>query len=262
MRYFLRSLTYFNFVLFVLSLHSASAAEWGNLKGRFVVEGEVEETGKINITKDIEFCSKHDLEDETLELGENGALQNVVVYLYTRRGRDVDVHPDLQSADEPAQLDNEGCRFDPHVLFVRTGQKLVVHNSDEGIGHNTNVTPVRNPGFNQLIAYDGNFEYTFDNEEPVPVPVACNVHPWMNGYLVVRNNPYVAISGEDGSFEIKNIPAGEHNFVFWHEADGNLRGLQVGDEQADRRGRVELEIPAGETLEVGEIKVQPNMLGR
>jgi hypothetical protein len=103
---------------------------------------------------------------------------------------------------------------------------------------------------------------TLAKPEPVPAAVACNIHPWMKGYVVVRQDPYVAISNDKGEFEIKNVPVGTHEFVFWHEAKGNMRDLKIEGGKTDRRGRAKLKIAANETLDLGEIKVPAAALGK
>ena len=219
---------------------------------------------KINVNKDVEFCSKYNLVDESLALGEQNGLMNAFVYLYVKRGKSVDVHPDLEApSTDPVILDNKGCRFEPHALIVRTKQTLEIRNSDEGIGHNTNAQSLlQNPKFNEQVTEGSPITKIFEKSEPIPTEVACNVHPWMKGYVLIRDNPYMAVSAEDGSFEIKNVPAGKHEFIFWHESKGNLRSLPVGKTKTDRKGRAKLEIPAGETLDLGEIKVSAKVLGK
>ena len=69
-------------------------------------------------------------------------------------------------------------------------------------------------------------------EERLPGLVDCNIHPWMKGYLLVRDNPYMAVTGNDGSFLIANLPAGEWEFQAWHERSGFV---DIGDW---RRGHV------------------------
>jgi len=250
-------------VLVLAWMPSASAADWGSLSGRFVLDGDLDEPKAINVTKDAEFCGKHPLVDETVVVGENGALTNVLVYLYVKRGKSVSVHPDLEEASsDPAVLDNKGCRFEPHVLLVRTSQPFEIRNSDAGIGHNTNATTLSNPPFNELVTNNSPLTKTFAKSESYPSPIACNVHPWMKAYVLIRDNPYMAVSGQDGTFKIENIPAGEHEFIFWHEAKGNMRKLSVGGTKTSRKGRAKLKIPAGETLDLGEIKVAPSVLGK
>lgn len=239
---------------------TASAADWGSIKGKFIVDGSVGNPAAINVTTDAATCGNHNLVDESVVVGEDGALQNAVVYIYTRKA--LDVHPDYEAAaKEPVVLDNKSCRFEPHVLAVRTGQGLQIANSDP-VGHNTNAAFAVNPQFNQIITSGTPVTINLAKAEPLPVPVACNIHPWMKGYLVVREDPYVAISSDKGEFEIKNVPAGTHEFVFWHEAKGNMRDLALKGGKTDRRGRAKLKIAANETLDLGEIKVPKAALGK
>ncbi len=247
----------------VASATGAFAQEWGTLTGRLVLDGAAPDPAAINVSKDPEYCGQHNLVEETVVIGKEGGLTNAFVYLYLKRGKTVPVHPDLEAIPaEPVVLDNKGCRFEPHVLLLRTGQPFEVHNSDPGIGHNTNAQPLKNPGFNPMIANGSPFKTKFQKMESYPVPFACNVHPWMNAHVLVRDNPYMAITGEDGSFEIKNIPAGEHEFIFWHESAGNLKNVSLGSGgKTSRKGRAKLKIPAGGTLELGDIKIAPANLG-
>jgi hypothetical protein len=245
----------------VAAASHAFAAEYGTIKGRFVYKG-TPKMATIQPTKDTEYCSQHNLTDETLKVEKDGSLQNVFVYLYTQRGKKVDVHPDIKPAAEPKVLDNKGCRFEPHGMVLWTEEQLEIRNSDEGIGHNTNAQKlVANPKFNEQVTNGNPIVKKFTKSEPIPTEVACNVHPWMSAVVLIRDNPYMAVAGEDGSFTIEKIPAGKHAFVFWHEAKGNLRDLPVGKAKADRRGQVDLEVKAGETLDLGDIEVTPAILG-
>ncbi len=246
-------------VVLVACTSQASAADWGSIKGKFVVDGTTGEPAAINANKDPETCGKHELFDETIVVGDGNVLQNAVVFIYTRKA--LDVHPDYEaSAKEMVKLDNKGCRFEPHVLAVRTGQPLELNNSDP-IGHNTNLAFIANPPFNQIISSGVPVSVTPTKVEPMPTSVTCNIHPWMKGVVVVREDPYVAISNDKGEFEIKNIPVGQHEFTFWHET-GWLKNLALKGGKTDRRGRAKLKIAAGETLDLGEIKVPAVALGK
>jgi hypothetical protein len=238
------------------------AADYGSIKGRFVYKGEAK-AEPIQVTKDTEFCGQHELKSETVVVGPKGELQNVFVYLYLARGKKVDVHPDIKPASEPKTLDNKGCRFEPHAMTLWTLEKLSIHNSDPGIGHNTNAMKlVANPSFNQTIPNDMPLVKEFAKPEPIPTQVSCSIHPWMGAVVLIRDNPYMAVSDKDGVFEIKNLPVGKHSFVFWHEASGNLKNLPVGKAKADRRGQVAIEVTANKTLDLGDITVTPALLGQ
>jgi hypothetical protein len=81
----------------------------------------------------------------------------------------------------------------------------------------------------------------------------------MKGHLLIQVHPYMAVSGEDGTFEIKNIPAGKHDFQFWHET-GYLSEVKLPAGKTDRRGRSNLTIEPGKTIDLGVIKVPASLL--
>lgn len=230
---------------------------WGTLRGTFVYGDDRPTPEKIIPTKDVDYCGQHTLVDQSLVVNEDGQIANVFVSIYVPRTGKLDVHESYdESADGEVVLDNTQCRFEPHCLIVRTSQKLVIKNSDP-MGHNTNL---QTEGFNQLIEPNGSISHGFQVARINPVPVACNIHPWMNGHLLIRNDPYAAVSADDGSFEIKNIPAGTHEFILWHERPGYLGNLTAGKVKTDRRGRMKIEIPPGKIVDLGEIKIPADAL--
>ena len=233
---------------------TATAAEWASLKGRFVFDGNPPTPAAITADKDVEVCGKHKLVNEELVVSEDGGLANVVIFV---RSKKVTVHPDLAdgSKADPLVLDNKNCRFEPHVGFVQTGQTLTIKNSDS-VGHNSNIATMKNSPSNSLIPSDGSADVTFSRDEAIPAAVTCNIHPWMKAYLVIRPNPYGAVSGADGSFEIENLPVGEElEFQLWHEKGGYLDEFTLGGKKADaKRGRIDFTVEAGGT-DLGDIVV-------
>lgn len=248
---------------FVALSSVASAAEWGTIKGKFVYQGKYDNK-PLTLTKDPEFCGKHNPVDEKIVLGKDGGLQNAFVYLYVAPGKKVEIHPDYKATDlKPKVLDNKGCRFEPHAMTLWTAQPLEIHNSDAGIGHNTNANTLRaNRSFNDAVSNDSPLVKNFTKSESVPSPVACSIHPWMTATILIRDNPYMAVSGEDGTFEIKNVPAGKQEFTLWHEAKGYMKDVKAGDGKTNRKGELKVTIPDGGTLDLGEIKVAPETLGQ
>lgn len=255
-------------ILLIFSLQvaqsSAALAEgWGTLKGRFVVDGTPPEAASPEPGNDP-VCHRAKPVNETVLIDDNGGLRNAVVYLRTRRGQTVPVHPEMATVDpKPVELSNKECRFSPHVTLLRTGQRLVVKNEDP-TAHNTKFDLLKNPGLNQVIPADGAFEETFDEAESLPLPVSCNIHPFMKGYLLIRDDPYMAVTDEEGRFELKKLPAGEHQFQFWHET-GYLKNVSMKPEgskplAADRRGRLRVTIAADSELDLGDIRVPAELL--
>jgi hypothetical protein len=229
---------------------SGYAADWGAIKGRFVVAGTPPKPAPLVVTKD-QFCIDKKPVNEAVVVAEDGALANVLVFVRVGRGEKIDVHPDFASQlEKPVVLDNKGCHFVPHVTLLRTGQSIILKNSDP-VGHNTNVGGI----FNQIIPAGGETPTKIGRPAALPIAVTCNIHPFMKGYVFVQDHPYMAVTAEDGSFEITNVPAGKRALAFWHEASNFLKDLKVSGGTTDRRGSVDLTIESGKTLDLGEVKV-------
>lgn len=231
---------------------AARADDWGSIKGRFTFDGTPPAPTKLDINKDQATCGNHDLVDQSLEVATGGGLANVVVWL---RDKKVEVNPDYEkSASDKVTLDNKDCHFVPHVVGVRVGQTLVIKNSDP-IAHNTKIDGT-NLSVNPLIPAGQSNEQSIDGAENLPAPVSCSIHGWMHGVLVVRSNPYFAISDKDGNFEIKNLPAGEHEFQVWQEKAGYITDVSVDGRSVEwMKGRVKWTVEAGKTTDLGEFKL-------
>lgn len=236
--------------LLVISASGAAVAadQWATLTGRFVYDGAAPPPAKLVVSKDADVCGKHPLVDESLVVGPDGGLANVVVYV---RSAKVKVHPDLAKPAGEVILDNKNCRFEPHVAAIQLGQTLVLKNSDP-IGHNSNVQPLGDQGANPLIAAGTDAKHKFNKKQLLPVPVSCNIHPWMKAYVLPRDNPYTAVSDQDGNFTIKDLPAGEKlEFQVWQEKAGYLEAKSDW-----KKGRFEMTLKPGEN-NLGAIKVKP-----
>ena len=235
---------------------------WGHLKGKFIYDGSPPAQSLVAITKDQEFCSGHNVVDESIVVNkENRGLANVVVYLYVRRGQDAPKSHEsyAETADARVELDNNKCRFEPHVCLLRTSQTLVIKNSDS-VGHNTNITATSNPSFNQTIPTGSELEHHFTAAERRPAAVGCNIHTWMKGWLLPQDTPYFAVSGKDGEFEIHNLPSGKWTFQVWHERAGSVDEVTVdGKTTKWSKGRVEVTINADAVTDLGEIKLSPSL---
>ncbi|MCA9103125.1 MAG: hypothetical protein R3C10_23010 [Pirellulales bacterium] len=240
----------------LVTLSTPALAQWGDLTGKFVYDGKAPAPTKIDVTKDVEVCGKFPLVDESLLVGEDGGLANIVVYV---RSRNVKVHPDYDALkDEKAILDNNGCRFQPHVLPVWIEQTMELHNSDP-VPHNSNIAPLGDKAVNPLLPPMGMLDHTFRRKQTYPVPVSCNIHPWMKGYVLPAENPYVAVTAEDGSFTLKNLPAGkELEFHAWHEKSGNVDPTGAGVPKGWSKGRFKLKIAEGAN-DLGTIKLAPKL---
>jgi plastocyanin len=203
------------------------------LRGTVFLDGKIPKRRPVAMDH-IPGCRKHDeVLTETVIATEEGQLQNVFVYI--SRGIDKSTIP--PAPDEPVVIEQKGCTYIPHVLTVRTGQELVIRNSD-GANHNVNARPTHgsNKGFNQMQPPNGqDLVKTFARPE-VAVPFGCDIHPWMKSYVAVMEHDYHAISDAEGNWSIEGLPAGDYYVESWHEKyKGKKAVLTVG---------------AGETAEV------------
>ena len=245
----------------LLTTSAVSAQGFGNLTAKFVVTGKAPTPAKLDINKDPQVCGKHKLVDETVVVGKDGGLANVVVYLTPAIGQKVPDNPELKKGmAKEVTLDNKDCRFEPHVVVVSTDQKLIIKNSDP-VGHNSKVDLFNNRPINPLIPANGQVVEGFEKAERVPAGVSCNIHPWMRAYLVVRDNPYTGVTDEEGNLKIEGIPAGEWAFTVWHET-GYVKGQQKGKDLGWKRGKVTVKIAAGKDADLGTIEVPAASLSK
>ena len=215
----------------------------------------------LQINKDVEFCGKHEprLEKFVIHPQDQG-IANVIVWLDVKVGEKVAVHESYSKSEKATvRLANKGCRFAPHVSVLRTGQTLLIDNPDE-VDHNTAAGLDRNSPFNELTPAGKSVERKkFDQSEKLPAQIQCAIHPWMIGWLVVKDHPYVAVSDEHGHFELQHLPVGEHTFVVWQELPGFIAEVNRGGQMETwKKGKVTVTITADGT-DLGEIKIQPKV---
>lgn len=201
--------------------------------GGATVSGSIKFTGtkptpkKIVMTADAYCKTQHAegvMSDEVV-VNPNNTLKYVFVYVKSGLG-DKKFPP-----TGAALLDQHGCFYTPHVLGVQAGQEITVKNSD-GVLHNINARPKVNKGFNFGQPVQGmESKKSFDKAE-LGIPVKCDVHPWMHAWINVADSPFFSVSGDDGSFSIKGLPAGTYTLEAWHEKYGtSTQTVTVGDNE-------------------------------
>lgn len=223
---------------------TASAEETGDLKIRFEYGGKLFTPKPIDVNKDVEFCGKHGLVQERLLVNkENNGIKNVVVYVYTGRGGAK--LPKVDPANNTHTLANQNCRFEPHILITQTGDTLEVTNPDP-VGHNANMNFLNNKAENLMIPGGSKQQIALEKAEPAPIPIDCNIHPWMKAYVLVLDHPFAAVSDENGDMVIKGLPVGKKlMFRAYHES-GSFKDILVdGEKEGWKRNRFEVDIKEG-----------------
>ena len=221
----------------------------GSLTGRFVFDGAAPERKKLTVDKDVDCCGKFDIRDESLMVGETGGLANVYVYL---RNRTVPIHEGLAAATpEKVTLDNKDCIFQPHCLAIWVEKQVFEIINSDPVAQNVAFNPLQDTPANIVLPVGETVTWKFNRAQTLPVPIACNYHPWEKAYILPRDNPYFAISDGNGTFSIAGLPVGKWEFQAWHERAGYLSTPQWP------KGRFEVEIKP-DTNELGTITFAPS----
>ncbi len=192
---------------------TSGAPGGGTVSGKITYEGTPAKQKPIDMSKEPSCAKQYATPPptETVVTGPNNALVNVVVYISAGA-------PDEGPPSQPAVFTQKGCRYRPHVLAFQVNQPLEVLNEDQ-TSHNIHPLAKINrewnksqpPGTPPIIDKYDKMEF---------IPVKCNVHPWMHGTFAVLKNSHHAISGEDGGFNLPNLPPGKYTVTAWHEAYG------------------------------------------
>jgi len=188
------------------------------------ITGKVSYSGAVPAAKMISMDAEADCQklhpkpvyDESLLVGKSKGLANAFVYI--KSGLEGKTFAPATAAVE---LKQQGCQFVPRVISLRKGQTLAVKNADP-VSHNIHPQPQNNREWNQQQSPGApDLERRFGFPE-VMIPVKCNVHAWMRGYIAVMEHPYFAITDDAGAFRLDGLPPGNYVVAIWHEKLGEL----------------------------------------
>jgi plastocyanin len=115
-------------------------------------------------------------------------------------------------------MDQKGLLFAPHVMVVQAGTTVQFLNSDS-VQHNVFWPSVGGDkkATHNLGTWPKGEKKAFKFDKPGVVPLLCNVHPEMGGYIVVSPSPYFAETDDSGNYTIENVPDGTYTATAWHE---------------------------------------------
>lgn len=183
----------------------------GTIAGMVKFDGDVPAAKVLKIDKDEQTCGHDNKQSEELVInGESKGIKNVVVSL-------VDIAEGKKAEAVTAVLDQKECVFSPHVLAISSGSSIDLLNSDN-VMHNLHSWSIKNAAFNEGVSGGGKLTKKFD--VPEIVKITCDVHKWMSSFIVVKPNPYFAVTDENGHFKIENVPAGSYKIEAWQEKLG------------------------------------------
>lgn len=191
----------------------AASVPTGVIKGRVRVAGTPPPNSAIWMRGDPMCHQAGPVAQESVVAGRDGSLANVFV-------RVGGTFPATPAPTEPVAIDQRGCLYSPRVVGIRVGQPLRVSNSDSGL-HNVHGLSTGTDGFNvaqPLMGMSNQFRLRTEGI----LRVVCDMHPWMVAFVGVVDHPYFAVTGADGTFEIRDVPAGAHTIEAWHERLGSV----------------------------------------
>jgi plastocyanin len=185
-----------------------------SVTGTVKLDGTAPHQKGIDMSKEPSCAAIHKDKPVTMEnvvAGSSGGLANEVVYISQGlSGNEV--------SSAPAEFDQKGCQYIPHVLAINPGQHMKIVNSDQ-TSHNIHPQPTKNNEWNKSQPPGSPpFDVAWANEE-IAIPVKCNIHPWMHGYFAVVKGPY-GVSDDNGSFTMPNVPPGSYTLTAWQETYG------------------------------------------
>jgi hypothetical protein len=236
-----------------LGASATAQAGYGTIKGRLVWGGAKVPERKVDAPKgqapkDPQVCAKNAaiLNDELVVDPASKGVANGFAYLFEPKGQNPEKTKAVLAKNPKVVLDQKNCTFIPHSLGLMQDQEVEFKSSDP-TNHNLRYSAFTNAPFNQILPANGKIDKKLVAERR-PIPVACDLHPWMKANLMVFNHPFFAVTGPDGSFEITGVPAGEQKLVVWQEktgyvTTGGARGMAV-------------QVKPGQTTEI-ELKLDP-----
>jgi plastocyanin len=207
-------------VVVLNSTRNVSAAGEGKITGTIKLDGTPPHEKPIDMSKEPSCAQQHagnPVRTENVVAGANGGLQNVVVYI--SEGLSGAAASQVSSATPT--WDQKGCQYIPHVMALDVGQHFKVTNSDQ-TSHNIHPTPKMggsNHEWNKSQPPGAPpFDVTWTGEE-MAIPVKCNIHPWMHGFMAVVKGPN-GVSDNNGSYTVEGIPPGSYTVTAWQEVYG------------------------------------------
>jgi len=211
----LKSLSITAILLFMASLVQA-----GSITGDVKFSGQVPAPKVSKTGKYSKVCGP--VVQSNALLVENKRVKNDVVWVSGKGAKKLKAQPGEY------HFDQKKCRYDPHVVVIVKDSTLEIHSSDP-INHNIHTYSFENDPINVMFTQGQESSQEF--EEPEVVKVSCDLHSWMEAWVVVTPNSYFAMTSREGSFEIKDVPPGKYTLNVWHEVLGeHSQNIKVAED--------------------------------
>lgn len=233
------------FFLLLNSLLPGRAAENGGvITGTIRLKGKPPVIAKVFPAFDLDVCGERARAAQALMLGTNQTVRDAIVYLAgPARDRKSNI------ASPAVVLDQRDCEFVPRIQIARSGAPLILRNSDPVL-HIVRINSMSGTNGSKTLlnvaapyaGFEKKYQLANFREPTLLRAVNGNGREWMAAYIAVVPHPWVALTDENGSFTLRDVPAGTHKLYAWHEVLGTLvREVKV---PRDRPAAVEIEFAA------------------
>lgn len=204
-------------------------ATTGTIAGKVLFQGTAPKPGVLKMASECAALHPEPaMNDEVLV--KDGRLRNVFVYVKEGLEKYTFARPAT-----PATMSNRKCVYVPRVVGARVNQPIEFANEDPT---DHNIHGFTSSGeFNFMVAGGGARRERKISSREVMVRVKCDIHPWMIGYVGVLPHPFFRVTGADGAFELKGVPAGTYVVEAWHEK----YGTRTASVKLDAKGTVEVD---------------------
>ena len=193
-------------------LGAANAGDGGTITGQVVFSGTPPTPSSVSFGGEQQCAlihGDHPPQVEDVVVNSNGTLRDVLVYVVG------EVQGTYTPPAEPLVFEQKGCLFVPHVGAVMIGQPVEVRN-DDPVLHNVRAQSKQGQSFNIAQPVQGMKTTKKLLKPEIGIPIKCDVHFWMTGYLHVLPHPFFAITETNGTFAIKGLPPGTYTLEAWH----------------------------------------------
>ena len=198
------------------TLKTVDTASTGSITGNVSYSGQPSRGARIRMNADPTCNEQHSgpVYASVLQVNDEGRLENAFVWV--KQGLE---DYQFETPSEAKVLDQKGCLYEPRVLGVQVKQKIQILNSDPTT-HNIHPIPSQNREWNKSQPPSATPLVESFARQEVMIAIKCNIHPWMKAYVGVIPHPYFAVTGQEGTFDLKDLPPGEYTLEAWHEKLG------------------------------------------
>jgi hypothetical protein len=210
-------------VAFTATLAGAENGQ-GTISGMVRLVGPPPSIPTVLPQMDFDMCGSVARPTQSLLLGSNQTVRNVIVYLagYAQNNPS-------NGTNGAIIVDQRDCEFVPRIQIARSGVPLILKNSDPilhvvriDLMSSTNGPRTLLRTATPYAGYEKLYQLANFHEPTLLQLTSGNGHEWMAAYIAIMPHPWAAITDENGRFTLHNVPAGAHKIYAWHEALGTL----------------------------------------